>query len=205
MPFTAERRYFAHLKATLAPDVKDEFECAMSALLSQYNTSIRENRFIAGGATEVFTVAMLRSTGIPARLYGEETDAGDVILPGNKMLSVKGEFAKSYSIRLINKLGEGKRNLKTATLFVLSGTGIIYGDPDMFSESDFKDSGDALTIYRRALKRVADDPINLIEMNIPFKPPKEQSLLSRKASQEIARRIILELELELLHKSMDVS
>ena len=205
MAYTSERRYFANLKANLTPDVQDEFERAMSALLSQYNTSIRENRFIAGGATEVFTVALLRSTGIPARMYGEETDAGDVILPGNKMLSVKGEFAKSSSVRLINKLGGGKRNLKTATLFVISGTGMIYGDPDMFSESDFKDSGDALTIYRRALMRVAEDPMNLIEMNIPFKPPKEQALHSRNASQEIARRIVYELELELLMKSMDVS
>lgn len=204
MAYTSERRYFAHLKANLTPDVQDEFERAMSALLSQYNTSIRENRFIAGGATEVFTVALLRSTGIPARMYGEETDAGDVILPGNKMLSVKGEFAKSSSIRLINKLGEGERNLKTATLFVISGTGMIYGDPDMFSKSDFRDSGDALTINRRSLMRVAEDAANLIKMDIPFKPPKEQALHSRNASQEIARRIIYELELELLMNSMDV-
>ncbi|MCY3858974.1 MAG: hypothetical protein OXG25_08700 [Gammaproteobacteria bacterium] len=203
MAFTSERRYFANLKANLSAEVKVEFESAMSALLNQYNTTIRENRFIAGGATEVFTVALLRSTGIPARMYGEETDAGDIILPGNKMLSVKGEFAKSSSVRLLNKLGQGKRNLKTATIFVLSGTGMIYADPDMFDESDFRDTGDALVILRRSLLRVADNPGYFIEMEIPFKPPKEQSLHSRNASQEIAKRILYELELENLYNSMD--
>ena len=210
MRFSSERKYFATLKSELSPAVTQEFISAMGALLSQYNTTIYENRFIAGGATEVFVVALLRSARINARTYGEETEAGDIILPGRKLLSVKGSFSRGNfsnggSIRLINKLGAGKRNLNTATLFVLSGVGIIYADPEMLSEEDFRDSGDALEIRTRALKRVAEDPQFLIEMDIPFKPPTEQTLSSRKASTDVAMGILTDLGLHRLKNSADVN
>ncbi len=53
------------------------------------NTAIYENRFIAGGAVEVFAFALLRTVGIECTLYGDQAMVGDILLPNDRKLSVK--------------------------------------------------------------------------------------------------------------------
>ncbi len=195
MPFNAERRYFDTLKGSLTLETKTEYEAAISTLINRYNTTIYENRFVVGGAIEVFTLALLRSVGIAANSYGDETAAGDIILPNNLMFSVKSSFTRTGNIRLINKQGGGHRNWSVATLFLISNIGIIYADPDMISSDELVDSTDAIQLKRSTLVRLSEIPDNKIEMNIPLKPPTEQTLFSLKASNAVAQQILSDLGL----------
>ncbi len=78
MSYHQERRVFDRLRADLAPQVKREYEAAFNTLIERYNTTIKENRFITGGALEVFTYALLRSVGIECNLYGSQATHGDI-------------------------------------------------------------------------------------------------------------------------------
>lgn len=201
MPYNAERRYFDTLRNSLKPEIKTEYETAVSTLLNLYNTTIYENRFVVGGAVEMFTLALLRSVGIPATPYGDQTAAGDIILPNNLMLSVKGSFTGAGNIRLINKQGGGHREWQVATLFVISGIGIIYADPDMVEADELIDSTDAIQLKRNALVRIASDSKNVIAVDIPLKPPTSQTLFSRKASDAVARQILTDMKLHNLQSA----
>lgn len=201
MPYNAEKRYFDTLRDSLSQETKEEYERAVATLVERYNTTIYENRFVVGGALELLTIALLRSVGIPATAYGDETAAGDILLPNNLMLSVKSRFTRAGNIRLINKQGGGYREWQVATLFVVSEVGMIYADPDMVEDDDIVDSTDAIQLKGRSLLRLAENQDNKIPMDIPLKPPKEQTLFSLKASDAVARQIITELNLANLQKS----
>lgn len=201
MNFNSEQRYFNHFRNNLSDDAKAEYELGIKNLLERYNTTIYENRFIVGGVVEVFTLALLRSTGIAVFDYGSETAAGDLILPEGRMFSVKSSFTKTGDIRLVNTMGESDTVWKTATLFVLSNVGIVYGDPSMVVEGDLKRVKDALTIKRAAVNRFAEDVSNLVAMDIPLKPPKEATGKSHKASTAVARQLMDELKMvNLMHQ-----
>ena len=172
-------------------------------MLERYNTTIYENRFIVGGVVEVFTLALLRSGGVPANGYGDETARGDLILPNNKRLSVKGRFTKGKSsIRLINTMGDSIPDWTTPTLFVLSNIGIVYGDPDMVDSKYLKKTKDALTLHDEALVKIRENANNVIQVNIPYKPPKEMTRFSHKASMPVARTIMFEQKLKTLLAQM---
>lgn len=202
--FQSERNYFASFKANVPDDAVSEYEKAISALHKLYNTTIYENRFIVGGAVEVFTTLLLRSAGIPADRYGDETVAGDIILPDNRMLSVKGSFTgKRNNIRLINLMESEKKShampkWRTATLFVLAGVGIVYGDPDMLQNGDLVRQNDALSLRRKAVDRFAEDVANYKQISIAPKQPKQMTGFSHKASTTIAREILTEQRLNVL-------
>lgn len=202
MPYNAEKRYFNTLRDSLTQETKDEYERAVARLVGLYNTTIYENRFVVGGAVELLTLALLRSVGIPATAYGDETAAGDIMLPNNLMLSVKSKFTRAGNIRLINKQGGGHREWRVATLFVVSEVGMIYADPDMVEPNDIIDSTDAIQLKGSALSRIAENQDNKIAMAIPIKPPKEQTLRSLKASNAVVRQIIDDLELSNLDNAM---
>ena len=123
-------------KDNLSNKTRQEYEIGIRTLIERYNTTIRENRFVVGGVVEIFTMALLRSTGIEVSAYGAESVAGDLILPDLKMFSVKSSFTSSGSIRLVNTMGDSATNWTTATLFVLANVGIVYGDPLMVVEGD---------------------------------------------------------------------
>ena len=89
---------------------------------------------------------------------------------------------------------------KQQLYLLLSNVGIVYADPDMIEEDELRDSGDAIEIRRRAVKRVAADSNNVLEMNIPLKPPKEMTYFSRKASTAVAKQIMFEQKLQNLLK-----
>lgn len=196
--YRAERRAFERLKTDCPPKARREYERAIRTLLERYNTTIYENRFIAGGAVEVFTYALLRSVGIDCTLYGDQAHAGDILLPNNRKLSVKSSFRGVANIRLLNQMGSGAREWDTATLFVVSGVGVAFGAPDMVEADQLKDVGDAKTLKKAGLQALIDDPANVIGMKIAPKPPTEMTGFSHKASTAVARQILFEMRAQKL-------
>ncbi len=196
--FKIERNCFKHLKENLSSEAKVEYETGVKHLVERYNTAIYENRFTVGGVIEVFTLALMRSTGIEIEGCGSEAQGGDLILPSGQMFSLKSSFTRSGSVILVNTRGDSGTDWETATLFVLSNVGIVYGDPAMAREDDLNRVADNLQIKRTALNRFAQDPLNLIPMEIPLKPPTEMADSSMKASDAVARQLMNELNMHTL-------
>ena len=200
--FHIERNCFKHLKENLSNKTKSEYETGVKHLVERYNTAIYENRFTVGGVIEVFTLALMRSTGIEIEGCGSEAQGGDLILPNGRMFSLKSSFTRGGSVILVNTRGDSGTDWKTATLFVLSNVGIVYGDPAMSEEDDLNRAADNLQIKRTALNRFAQDPLNLIPMEIPLKPPKEMADSSMKASDAVARQLMNELNMHTLRNQI---
>ena len=118
-----------------------------------------------------------------------------MIRPNGRMFSLKSSFTRGGSVILVNTRGDSRTDWKTATLFVLSNVGIVYGDPDMAQEDDLNRAADNLQIKRSALNRFAQDPLNLIPMEIPLRPPTEIADSSMKASDAVARQLMNELNM----------
>lgn len=154
---------------------KAEFEKAMQVLTEQYNTYVRENRFVVGGVVEILLLALLRSVGIDCEACGATEQHGDVRLrKSKKLLSVKTSLRGVKSIRLINKLSGGKRKWKTATLFVIAGVGVVFGAPDMVPQECVKGgTEDAIELKQAGLRLLVNDSAHVMPMCIPHKPSKE--------------------------------
>ena len=195
MNFDTEKNCFRQFKDNLRSEAKAEYELGIKRPITKYNTTIRENRFIVGGIVEIFTLALMRSTGIKIDPYGREAVRGDLILPSGQMFSVKTSFTGKGSIKLINKMGDSIPSWETATPFVVSNIGIIYGDPSMVTEADLNPGGDSLDLKRSAFTRFAQDSSNLIEMDIPLKPPLEKDNSRDIESIIIAIKLMRELEM----------
>ena len=89
--YTRHRDIYRQLRdgLTNSPDVLDELLRALGLLISEYDTSIRENRFIAGGATERILATTMRSVGIAnARARGLDLSDEDIVVDGHQ-ISVK--------------------------------------------------------------------------------------------------------------------
>lgn len=201
--YTAERRAFDWLRDTCPRAARRDYEQAIRTLVERYNTTIYENRFIVGGAVEVFTWALLRSAGIDCALYGDQAKAGDILLPGDRKLSVKGTFTGGLAdVKLVNQLGEGARAWDAATLFVCSDVGIVFGAPDMVDGAHVKATGDGLILKKAALRVLADDPANVIGLDIARKPPTVAAGFSLKASTAVARQILREQGLTALDRAI---
>ena len=196
--FDIERNCFKHLQENLSNEAKAEYETGIKHLIERYNTAIYENRFTVGGVVEVFTLALMRSTGIEIEGCGSEAQGGDLILPNGRMFSLKSSFTRGGSVILVNTRGDSGTDWETATLFVLSNVGIVYGDPAMAQEDDLNRVADNLQIKRTALNRFAQDPSKLIPMEIPLKPPTEMADSSMKASDAVARQLMRELNMHTL-------
>ena len=193
MSYAQERRVFDRLRSDISEQVKTEYEGAFNVLIERYNTTIRENRFIVGGALEVFTCALLRTVGIECDMYGSQATHGDIILPHQKMLSIKGIFkGGAQDVTLLNKQGKGTREWKTATLFVVSEVGIVYGTPDMVQPLFIQDRTDAIVLHKKALQEIMQNDGNVIPMKLSKKPPTEMAGFAFKASMATAKQIMHE-------------
>lgn len=193
--FRQERRVFDRLREGLSTQAKQEYELSIAALLERYNTTIHENRFVVGGAVEVFTCALLRSVGIDCTLYADQSKHGDILLPNDRKLSVKGSFVGGIkSVKLINKLGGGRRDWTTATLFIISEVGIIYGNPEMVAAEYIQDVSDGTQISAAGMRAISENPTNVLEMEILRKPPTEMTGFSHKASTAVARQILQDIQ-----------
>lgn len=202
--YTAERRAFDRLKADCPHDAKREYELAIRTLPRRYNTTIYENRFVVGGAVEAFMCALLRSAGLDCTLYGSQARGGDILLPNDRKISVKGTFRGVTGIRLLNRMGEGERKWTTATLFVVSGVGIAFGAPDTVESAHIESVGDAIVLKKDGLQRIVDNPENVFAMDIDDKPPTETTGLSLKASTAVARQILLDTSSAVLRQMLKI-
>ena len=200
--FEIERDCFKHLKENMSSEAKTEYETGVKHLVERYNTAIYENRFTVGGVVEVFTLALMRSTGIEIEGCGSEAQGGDLILLSGRMFSLKSSFTRGGNVILVNTRGDSGTDWETATLFVLSDVGIVYGDPAMAEEDDLNRVADNLQIKRAALNRFARDPSKLIPMEIPLKPPTEMADSSMKASDAVARQLMNELNMHTLRNQI---
>src|SRR3990172_8976444 len=132
--YEQERAIFRRFKTELERNevLRREVESAIEALLSEYNTTLHENRFVVGGVLEHIIGAAMRAAGIEATNVGKFNPRIDISAPGAEGFSVKGGFTGAGPIRLINVLGEGVGGgWQEATIFVLTGIGIAYADPEL--------------------------------------------------------------------------
>lgn len=200
--YAQEQRAFDFLKSACPEAAKGEYEVAVNALLQYYNTTIYENRFIVGGAVEVFTYAILRATGISCTLYADQSKSGDILLPNDRKLSIKGTFTGGPAdVKLMNKLGEGEREWATATLFVISEVGIVYGAPDMVKPEHIQDVKDGVMLRKVALVELIRENANVFKLDISRKPPTVMTGFSHKASTAVANQIMQDMNLIALSKA----
>lgn len=189
--YTQHRDIFQRLRAGLTnnPEVLDELLRALGLLISEYDTSIRENRFIAGGATERMLATAMRCVGISsARARGLGLNEEDIVVD-ECQLSVKAQFSGRGAIRLINTLGSAEGRLwLTPTIFVLADRGIGYADPDLLPDVAYS-SGDAVALPRRPLDDLHDtQPQWLLRCAVPAKA---QDVSQRRAASEAVATEIL--------------
>lgn len=191
--YQAERDAFRTLKGFLndSPSSRREVEVAFARLLGDYATSIRENRFVVGGAAEVIVCAAMRAAGVHASDATLTSTGGDISLPGDVQLSVKGRFSdKASSLRILNVLGASTAAAwQHGTLFMLSGVGIVYADPDLLPHRASRTS-DAVTLSYRHLRAFLEANEEwVIRLDIPFAltDASRSRLTSRTVAFEILR------------------
>lgn len=189
--YAPHRRIYQRFRRGLedSPDVIDELLRAIGALISEYGTSVRENRFIVGGGVERIIATAMRCVGIrEARARGLGATEEDIVV-GNSHISVKGSFTRGrQQIRLINTLGASESRWNTATIFVLANIGIGYADPDLLPNADRRTS-DAVVLPRAPLDNLhATAPQWLLKCDVPVNP-KDASQM-RAASEAVTTEIL---------------
>lgn len=193
---------FQQLKADLGTVAKEEFEKALEFLVERYNTTIYENRFLVGGVVEILTLALLRSVGIACEACGHLAQRGDIKLSNcDRLISIKAKLTGVGDTQLINKQGAGDRKWDTATLFVVSGTGIVFGAPDqVLPKHVVGGSGDAISITKLGLRLLTEDSEKVLSVSIPYKPSTDAATNSLVASASVANRILEQTEAAMLRE-----
>ena len=190
--YTQHRDIFRRLRDGLNdnPEVLDELLRALGLLISEYDTSIRENRFIVGGVTEIILVAAMRCVGIgDAQARGLDLDGEDIVVDGHQ-ISVKSSWTgKRDGIRLINALGDAdQRAWETPTIFILANRGIGYADPGLLPSAT-RSTKDAVVLPRGPLDNLHNtQPQWFLECLVPTKPQNPQR--RRAASEDVAPAIL---------------
>ena len=196
--YDKHRKIFIKFRHRLENDLEllDEILKSIGIIVSEFNTSMRENRFIAGGATERILAAAMRHLDFHnVRSRGLLPDEEDLVVDGIQF-SIKASFTgKRDEIRLKNTMGsphsDGHRLIwTTPTLFVLANRGIGYADPDLLSDVA-KKTGDATILRRRPLDDFHNaNPEWLIECAIPAKSqdPTQMRSVSEMVFNEVIQR-----------------
>jgi hypothetical protein len=196
--YAAARRVYSRLKAFVDGNaaVREEVIDAIRALVTEYSTSIPENRFIVGGAVEHIIGAAMRAGGIPAHNRGHLDTGADIRVDG-VALSVKACLTrKPGSIGLINTRGSSaKPAWSEPTLLVLSGVGIAYLDPLILPNATRNSSDQVQLDHRAYLPFLAKHPQYLLAMAIP---PNPKSNATRVASYAVAEEILSRLNFKIL-------
>ncbi len=180
LQFTNERAFFMLYKEALESDLVllAEIVAAVDAVLTRYNTTVWENRFIVGGVVEQIIGASARALGLEVQNAGKQNQGYDLELegPSGVGISIKGVFATTNGLHnLVNvRSSSNDRDLRerwsTATIFVMSEVGIGYTDP-RFGAGFLNTTSDALQISGRSLKAWwNENPEWLIDAPIPKKP-----------------------------------
>lgn len=180
LQFSSERTFFQLYKDALEADrvLLAEIVAAINAVLTRYNTTVWENRFIVGGVVEQIIGASARELGLEVQNAGKQNQGYDLELegPSGVGISIKGVFATTNGMHnLVNvRSSSRERDLRerwmTATIFVMSEVGMGYTDP-IFGAGFLNATSDALQISGRHLKEWWDDnPEWLVSAPIPRKP-----------------------------------
>ena len=191
--YTPHRDIFRRFKDGLESDpaILDELLRALGLVITEYDTTIRENRFIAGGATERLIATAMRCAGIAdVRARGLEADDEDILV-GVHRFSVKGSWTGARDqITLINSRGVSRGlTWVTATIFVLASRGIGYADPGQIPDSTRR-SGGELNLPRTPLDSFHEsEPEWLLKCAVPVKS--QDASQRRAASEAVATEILL--------------
>ena len=198
--FKKARESFKKIRATFYDDKfyehVREFEIALQKLITEYNTSNWENRFVVGGALEILFCALLKSTGHKCKWINEQRYDLEI---NNIKFSIKSNFTGKGDIRLINVLGDEVVQWMEPTLFFISEVGICYADPEMHLETKFK--RDALTVDTKHIKKLVEDQDEwLIRIKIPRKPQRSEKI--KTASYDVTKSILEEIDSTHLSKHL---
>lgn len=201
MDLDGARAVFLQFKEALGADeaLRSEVVVALETLIAEYDTGIRENRFVAGGATEHILGSAMRAVGIPAKNKGQAAVLFDIDVD-DVGFSVKASFqARPADIRLINTLGPSSVAVwTTPTLLVVANLGIAYVDPDLLPDST-RSTGDALILKRAAwLPFVQEHHEWLCELPIGANP---KNPATKVASYAIAEEILSRPNFEALRRN----
>lgn len=174
MAFELERQFFRAFKEGLEsdPELARQTGDAIAAVLERYNTVVWENRFVVGGVVEQIVGSAARALGLEVANAGKQNQGYDLELGEGVGISIKGVFASINGWHnLINTRGGTPGRWRTATLFVMSGEGICYVDPDLGGDLT-QQSRDALQISGRGLREwwASHPEWVVIEVDVPEKP-----------------------------------
>ena len=193
MNYTSTREVFTKFKTGLQEqsEVLDELLKALGMLVSEYDTSVRENRFITGGATERLLAAAMRAVGIgDARARGLEQHDEDIMV-NSVRLSVKASYTgRRDRIRLVNTMGSNHASAwRVGTILVLAQRGIGYVDPTLLPSTAVHTTGDALVLSRIPIDQLHDaEPQWLLPCAVPTKS--HDASQRRAASEAVASEIL---------------
>jgi len=209
--FGKERTFYARYKQGLESDrgLFDEVLGAIAEVLSRYNTTVFENRFIVGGVVEQIIGASARALELNVHNAGKQNQGYDIELDDSQEtgISIKGVFAStSGHHNLVNTRGSNEgRDLAslwtTSTLFVMSGVGIGYTDPELGGEF-LHPTADALQISGGGLQRWwNENPEWIIRADVP---PKSSGPATRVASDAVAWDVFANFERLKKHWSPEI-
>ncbi|MFZ8843467.1 hypothetical protein [Thermoflexus sp.] len=200
MTFNQERQGF-HTLRTGFGRIRSDFEKAVARLFAQFDTRIRENRFVVGGALEIILGAAFRACGVKVLHRGATEAFWDLILEGEEGgYSVK-SMLKTSATRLINVLGRrpSVQDWQAATLFLIP-SGIVYADPALpwwqkNASRVIRVRSDALEISRSRIEEFAQGhPEWIIECSLPaHQARREERIPGRTVSSQLAAQILMEI------------
>jgi hypothetical protein len=161
------------------PEIRNEVELALTAVLERLNPSDRGTRFLTGGAYEWVIAVAAWASEIQVFPGGHSENGFDLL---EYMESLKGVWSvKSFtgdsltgSLRIVNKMSSGHVKWTQATIFISPDLpGIVYLNPElapvyasMASEND-----EAVSISGGYIKKyAADNPDCVIPLNAPVNP-----------------------------------
>lgn len=189
------RGIWARLKTELETNhsLLDEFLGAVTTLVGDYNSTIRENRFTVGGATERILATTMRAAGIAnVQSRGFAEDEEDLMVDGVG-ISVKSSFTgRRDQIRLINTLDNTRTQWSAPTIFIIAERGIGYADPGLLPNAT-RIASDVVTLPRAPLDAFHDrNPDYFLVCAVPRKPtdPTKSKIPSVAVADEIIAKTV---------------
>jgi len=200
--YPEQRSAFQHLREALLGDDRlgGEVVAALTTLIGEYDTSIRENRFVVGGAVEHIIGSAMRAAGIVAMNRGKTAVGADITLQSGGTMSVKAAFTpRPPAIRLVNTLGSSEgREWGEPTILVIAGLGVGYCDPVMLPSAT-RSTGDAIVLPPQAYLELFEAHAEwLASLEVPARA---KSRTTKVASYALAEEILSRDDFELLRRN----
>ncbi len=203
--FERERQEFLAFRVRLAENtaVREQMEKAIEDVFWDYDTSIRENRFIVGGAIEYVLGAAMRACSVPVRHRGALKMDEDLLFDDSETgYSIKA-ILKGTGTRLVNVMGAQptRDRWHSATIFLVPDLGLVYADPKLdwwasHLTQCIRISSDALTVRVRCIATFA---AAYPDWRVPCRLPREtdrpnRARPARTASGDVAAQVLMHYE-----------